>query len=160
LALSNVYGPRQDPHGEAGVVAIFAAALVEGRPVTIFGDGEQTRDYVYVDDAVDAFARAATRGGGLVCNIGTGQETSVNELYRTMAGVVGVDAEPDRAPARSGELRRNALDAGRAAIQLGWRPWTSLSDGAAAVIEHTRKGLAAKPSGRSPGRKVGSQRRD
>lgn len=143
LALANVYGPRQDPHGEAGVVAIFAAALVEGRTVTIFGDGEQTRDYVYVDDAVDAFARAATRGGGLVCNIGTGQETSVNQLYATMAAAVGVDTEPERAPARQGELRRNALDAGRAAIQLGWRPWTPLDAGTAAVIEHTRRRLEA-----------------
>lgn len=156
LALANVYGPRQDPHGEAGVVAIFAAALVEGRPVTIFGDGEQTRDYVYVDDTVDAFARAATRGGGLVCNIGTGEETSVNDLYHTMAAAVGVEAEPVRAPARAGELRRSALDAGRAAIQLGWRPWTALSDGTAAVIEHTRQRIAASSPRRRPGRKVGS----
>ncbi len=80
LALANVYGPRQDPHGEAGVVAIFADELLRGEPVTIFGDGEQTRDFVYVDDVVDAFVRAATRGGGLVLNIGTGREMSVNEL--------------------------------------------------------------------------------
>ncbi len=72
LALGNVYGPRQDPHGEAGVVAIFAERILRGEPVTIFGDGEQTRDFVFVDDVVDAFVRAATRGGGLVCNIGTG----------------------------------------------------------------------------------------
>ncbi len=82
LALGNVYGPRQDPHGEAGVVAIFAERILRGEPVTIFGDGEQTRDFVFVDDVVDAFVRAATRGGGLVCNIGTGRETSVNELAR------------------------------------------------------------------------------
>jgi UDP-glucose 4-epimerase len=138
LALGNVYGPRQDPHGEAGVVAIFAEALVEGRPVTIFGDGEQTRDYVYVDDVVDAFARAATRGGGLVCNIGTGTETSVNELYRTMATAAGVDAVADHAPARPGELRRGCLDASRAAIHLGWRPWTGLADGTSAVIARAR----------------------
>ncbi len=162
LALANVYGPRQDPHGEAGVVAIFATALVEGRPVTIYGDGEQTRDYVYVDDVVDAFARAATRGGGLVCNVGTGQETSVNELYRTMAAAVGVDAAPERAPARQGELRRNALDAGRAAIQLGWRPWTSLADGTAAVIDKTRQRPAGRPqagagaAGRQQGRRRGA----
>ena len=72
LALANVYGPRQDPHGEAGVVAIFARDLVDGTEVTIFGDGEQTRDFVYVDDVVDAFVRGASRGGGLVCNVGTG----------------------------------------------------------------------------------------
>jgi UDP-glucose 4-epimerase len=142
LALANVYGPRQDPHGEAGVVAIFAAALAEGRPATIYGDGEQTRDYVYVDDVVDAFARAATRGGGLVCNVGTGQETSVNELYRTMAAAAGVDAAPLHAAARPGELLRNALDANRAALHLGWRPWTSLPDGTAAVIDSTRRALA------------------
>src|SRR5207302_4124018 len=76
LALANVYGPRQDPHGEAGVVAIFASPLLEEKPCTIFGDGRQTRDYVYVDDVVDAFARAAERGGGLTINIGTGRETS------------------------------------------------------------------------------------
>ena len=81
LAMANIYGPRQDPHGEAGVVAIFAGLLLDGKPCTIFGDGEQTRDFVYVDDAVDAFVRAADRGSGLLCNIGTGMETSVNELY-------------------------------------------------------------------------------
>src|ERR1700728_3242602 len=85
LALANVYGPRQDPHGEAGVVAIFAERILRGEAVTIFGDGSQTRDFVYVDDVVDAFVRAATRGGGLICNIGTGRETSVNDLYATMA---------------------------------------------------------------------------
>jgi UDP-glucose 4-epimerase len=138
LALGNVYGPRQDPHGEAGVVAIFAGALATGRPVTIFGDGEQTRDYVYVDDVVDAFARAATRGGGLVCNIGTGTETSVNELLRTMARVSGVDPEVRHAPSRAGELLRSALDPTRAAIHLGWRPWTSLEDGCAKVVDEAR----------------------
>src|SRR6202035_4153179 len=90
LALANVYGPRQDPHGEAGVVAIFAGSLLSGQPCTIFGDGSQTRDFVFVDDVVDAFARAAERGGGLVINIGTGAETSVNELYQTMASHAGV----------------------------------------------------------------------
>src|SRR5271163_1592698 len=87
LALANVYGPRQDPHGEAGVVAIFAERLLRGQEVTIFGDGEQTRDFVFVDDVVDAFVRGATRGGGLVLNVGTGRELSVNELARVMASV-------------------------------------------------------------------------
>ncbi|MGH9207634.1 MAG: NAD-dependent epimerase/dehydratase family protein, partial [Acidimicrobiales bacterium] len=81
LALANVYGPRQDPHGEAGVVAIFAGQLVSGARSTIFGEGTQTRDFVYVDDVADAFVRACGRGGGMVINIGTGQETSVNQLY-------------------------------------------------------------------------------
>ena len=110
LALANVYGPRQNPHGEAGVVAIFADRLLTGTPITIFGTGEQTRDFVYVDDVVDAFVRAATRGGGLVCNIGTGRETSVNDLYRSMAAAVGSEANPDYAPGRAGELDRNVLD--------------------------------------------------
>jgi UDP-glucose 4-epimerase len=138
LALANVYGPRQDPHGEAGVVAIFARQLVDGDPVTIFGDGEQTRDFVYVDDVVDAFVRAATRGGGLVCNIGTGRETSVNDLYRAMAAEAGVDRSPQYAPLRPGELLRSSLEVERAAIQLGWRPWTELGAGSRAVIDFVR----------------------
>ena len=138
LALANVYGPRQNPHGEAGVVAIFADRLLTGTPITIFGTGEQTRDFVYVDDVVDAFVRAATRGGGLVCNIGTGRETSVNDLYRSMAAVVGSEANPDYAPGRPGELDRNVLDVERAGIQLGWRPWTELGDGVRAVIDSVR----------------------
>jgi UDP-glucose 4-epimerase len=138
LALANVYGPRQDPHGEAGVVAIFAQCLLAAEPVTIFGDGDQTRDFVFVDDVVDAFVRAASRGGGLICNIGTGAETSVNDLYRTMAEQAGVDTAPVLAPLRPGELLRSSLDIERAAIQLGWRPWTSLVDGTRAVLEFVR----------------------
>ena len=105
LALANIYGPRQDPHGEAGVVAIFAGLLLEGKPCTIFGDGEQTRDFVYVDDVVDAFVRAADRGSGLLCNIGTGVETSVNELYAAMAERGrGRPSPPSTRPPRPGEL--------------------------------------------------------
>jgi UDP-glucose 4-epimerase len=135
LALSNVYGPRQDPHGEAGVVAIFAGRLLADQVCTIYGDGEQTRDYVYVDDVVDAFVRAATRGGGLLLNVGTGIETSVNQLYATMARVAGVDRPAAYAPMRPGELRRSALDPGRAAIHLGWTPWTDLAEGTGRVLE-------------------------
>jgi UDP-glucose 4-epimerase len=138
LALANVYGPRQDPHGEAGVVAIFAGRLLAGEPCTIFGDGEQTRDFVYVDDVVDAFARAAERGTGLLVNIGTGDETSVNHLYRTMAEAAGVDSPAVNAPARAGELQRSCLDPGRAAIHLGWKPWTTIPEGTAAVIDYFR----------------------
>lgn len=142
LALANVYGPRQDPHGEAGVVAIFAGRLLSGQPCTIFGDGSQTRDFVYVDDVVDAFARAAERGGGLVLNIGTGRETSVNDLYRTMADRADVDQRAVTAPARAGELQRSCLDPARARIHLGWQPWTTLQDGAQAVIDWFRANRA------------------
>lgn len=138
LALANVYGPRQDPHGEAGVVAIFAGRLLSGEPCTIFGDGSQTRDYVFVDDVVDGFVRAADKGDGLIINIGTGVETSVTDLYSTMAKVAGVDAPPALAPARPGELARSALDAGRAEMQLGWKPWTDLATGSAAVLDYFR----------------------
>jgi UDP-glucose 4-epimerase len=138
LALANVYGPRQDPHGEAGVVAIFAGNLLAGKRCTIFGDGHQTRDFVYVDDVVDAFARAATRGSGLLVNVGTGVETSVNDLYATMASAVGVTRAPEREPARPGELLRSALDPGRAAIHLGWKSWTSMEEGVSNVLRWFR----------------------
>ncbi|MEA2686014.1 MAG: UDP-glucose 4-epimerase [Actinomycetota bacterium] len=134
LALANVYGPRQDPHGEAGVVAIFAGRLLAGEQCTIFGTGEQTRDFVYVDDVVDAFARAATKGSGLLMNIGTGRETSVNRLYQTMADAAGVPAPPYYAPPRTGELARSSLDPGRASIHLGWEPWTTLEAGSTEVL--------------------------
>jgi UDP-glucose 4-epimerase len=139
LALANVYGPRQDPHGEAGVVAIFAGNMLGRRPCKVFGDGEQTRDFVYVDDVVDAFARAATRGSGLLCNIGTGVETSVNRLYDAMAAAAGVTDPPHYAPARPGELARSSLDPGRAGIHLGWKPWTTIEDGTAEVLHWFRE---------------------
>jgi UDP-glucose 4-epimerase len=135
LALGNVYGPRQDPHGEAGVVAIFAGRLLADEPCTIYGDGMQTRDYVYVDDAVDAFVRATSKGGGLLVNVGTGVETSVNDLYKALARAAGVDRPAAMAPDRPGELRRSCLDPGRASIQLGWKPWTTVEDGAARVLD-------------------------
>jgi UDP-glucose 4-epimerase len=140
LALANVYGPRQDPHGEAGVVAIFAGRLLASEPCTIFGTGEQTRDFVYVDDVVDAFVRAAAddSGGGLLANVGTGVETSVNELYAAMAAAAGFDQPADYAPARPGELDRSALDPGLAREKLGWSPRTSLDDGVARVLDWFR----------------------
>ncbi|MGH9297261.1 MAG: NAD-dependent epimerase/dehydratase family protein [Acidimicrobiales bacterium] len=134
LALANVYGPRQDPNGEAGVVAIFAAKLVAGEACTIFGDGEHTRDYVFVDDVVDAFARSTRRGGGLVLNIGTGRETSTKRLYEIMAKVARTDAPARHGPERSGDIRRSSLDPDRASIHLGWKPWTKLQDGVGAVL--------------------------
>jgi UDP-glucose 4-epimerase len=144
LALANVYGPRQDPHGEAGVVAIFGSRLLAGEQCTIFGDGNQTRDFIFVDDVVDAFARAATKGSGLLVNVGSGVETSVNELHATMVDAIGSRARPVHAPARTGELARSALDPGRAAIHLGWKPWTTLGEGVAAVFRWMH--AAAPPS--------------
>jgi UDP-glucose 4-epimerase len=138
LALANVYGPRQDPHGEAGVVAIFAGKLLAGEPCTVFGDGTQTRDFVFVDDVVDAFVRAADKGSGLLANVGTGTETSVNELYAAMASAAGVDTPAVHAPARAGELARSALDPGRAGLYLGWKPWTDLATGTRAVLDWFR----------------------
>jgi len=129
LALANVYGPRQDPHGEAGVIAIFAGQLLQPLRPTIFGDGDQTRDFVYVDDVVDAFVRAADRGDGLILNIGTGVETAVQDLFDTMARLVSFDEPARYAMARPGELQRSALDPARAANHLDWKPWTPLEDG-------------------------------
>src|ERR1019366_10100683 len=106
--------------------AIFAGNLVAGRPCGVVGDGLQTRDYVYVDDVVDAFARAARRGGGLTLNIGTGVETSVLDLYREMAAAAGTRAPARHGPDRPGDVRRNALDPDRASIPLGWQPWTTV----------------------------------
>ncbi len=138
LALGNVYGPRQNPHGEAGVVAIFSGLLLEGRQCTIYGDGSQTRDYVYVDDAVDAMVRSTDRGGGLLCNIGTGVETSVLQIHDAVATAVGVRAQPLHASERAGELARVSLDPARAAMQLGWEPWTTLGDGVALTVDWFR----------------------
>ena len=134
LALSNVYGPRQDAAGEAGVVAIFIEQMLAGHPVTVFGDGEQTRDFVYVDDVVHAFVLAMDRGDGERFNIGTGSRTSVNQLFVGLAAAVGYSAPPEHAPARAGELRHSALDCRRAAVGLGWKPWTTLAEGLAATL--------------------------
>lgn len=138
LALANVYGPRQDPHGEAGVVAIFAGRLLQGAPCTIFGDGAQTRDFVYVGDVVDAFMRAVDLGTATLFNIGTGVETSVNELYRSLAAGAEVTVDPVHAPARPGELARSSLDPALAGEVLGWKPQVSLLEGTAAVLDYFR----------------------
>ncbi|MGI8426566.1 MAG: NAD-dependent epimerase/dehydratase family protein [Actinomycetota bacterium] len=138
LALANVFGPRQDPHGEAGVVAIFALLLLDKSPCAIYGDGEQTRDYVYVDDVADAFLAAAERGTRQTFNIGTGRETSVNELYRQMAEILGTATQPEYREARAGELQRSALDASKAKKLLGWTPKTDLTQGLKATIDSLR----------------------
>ena len=100
-----MYGPRQDPHGEAGVVSIFTGLMLDRTRPTIFGDGKQTRDFVFVDDVVDALVRAADKGGGLIINIGTGVETSVQELYDSIARAVGFTDEPNHAPRATGRGR-------------------------------------------------------
>jgi UDP-glucose 4-epimerase len=141
LALANIYGPRQDPHGESGVVAIFAAQMLAGKPVTIFGDGNDTRDYVYVDDTVDAFVRAAERGGGLTINIGTGTELSVNELCGVMSELSASPLPPAYAPERAGDIGRISLDGKKAAKELGWNPFTSLEDGIVSVLDYFRQAL-------------------
>ena len=138
LALANVYGPRQDPHGEAGVVAIFGQRLLAGERCTLYGDGSSTRDYVFVDDVVDAFARSIDAGDGLLLNVGTGVETPLRRLYDTVAAAVGTSEEPAYAPERPGELRRSCLDPGRAAIHLGWRPWTTLDQGIHITVDSFR----------------------
>jgi UDP-glucose 4-epimerase len=137
-ALANVYGPRQDPHGEAGVIAIFAERMLAGETPTIFGDGNQTRDYVFVDDVVHAFALAAERGSGRVVNIGTAVETSVNTLFEMMASTVGFNGEPAHGPERQGDVRRSALDIGLAEQTIGWRPWTHLEDGLGETVAFMR----------------------
>jgi UDP-glucose 4-epimerase len=130
LRYGNVYGPRQDPKGEAGVVAIFMNRLREGEAPQIFGDGTQTRDYLYVGDVVAATLAAADHPGG-VLNVGTGAETSVLELYERIQRVAGVEREPEFAEARPGELQRSVLDASRAKRELGWEPQHSLDEGLA-----------------------------
>ncbi len=135
LRYSNIYGPRQDPHGEAGVVAIFSYLLREGRALTVFGDGEQTRDYVYVKDVAEANILVSEAGlpepealDDAAFNVGTGVETSVNELARTLIEISGAEVDVERAPARAGELLRNALDASELRA-LGWEPRRSLEEG-------------------------------
>jgi len=129
LRYANVYGPRQDPHGEAGVVAIFCGRMLAGQPVTIFGDGEQTRDYVFVADIVRANLAALGAEVSGAFNIGTGIETSVNRLYRELAAAAGVDREPVYAPRRAGEQSRSAISPARAAERLKWRPAVTLAEG-------------------------------
>jgi len=138
LALANVYGPRQDPHGEAGVVSIFASMMLEGHSPTIFGDGNQTRDYVFVDDVVHAFALAAQTGDSRLVNVGTGLETSVNGIFRLLAQITEFRGSPISGPERTGDLRRSVLDPSLAEEVLGWRPWTHLEDGLSETVAFLR----------------------
>jgi UDP-glucose 4-epimerase len=124
----NVYGPRQDPYGEAGVVAIFMNRLRAGERPRIFGDGLQTRDYVFVIDAVQAAVAALASGGGTY-NVATGKETSVVDLLNRIQRIAGANVEPEFAPPRPGELQRSVLDVSRAAAELDWRPGHDLDGG-------------------------------
>ena len=139
LRYSNVYGPGQDPHGEAGVVAIFILAMLRGEPPTIFGDGEQLRDYVYIEDVVKANKLALQNGKRGAFNIGTGRATSVNELFRMIAGLIGFHKKPLYRPARRGEILKNFLDITKSKAILGWEPQTQLEEGLEKTIAHFKK---------------------
>jgi UDP-glucose 4-epimerase len=128
LRLANVYGPRQEASLEGGVIAIFLERLAAGEETTIFGDGEQTRDFIYVGDVVRGVLAAADHAGGIY-NIGTGIETSVNELHAVCRRVTGIDREPEYAEARPGDIERSVTDPALAARELGWRAEQSLEDG-------------------------------
>jgi UDP-glucose 4-epimerase len=139
IAPANVYGPRQDPHGEAGVVAIFAQALLVGKPTKVFADGSKTRDYVFVDDVVDAFVKASGEvGGGQRFNVGTGIETSDRQLHSAVAAAVGGPDDPEFHPERLGDLKRSCLDIGLAERVLGWRPRVQLDDGIRRTVDYFR----------------------
>ena len=129
LNLSNVYGPRQDPYGEAGVMSIFTGKLINNETPTIYGDGKQTRDYIYVLDVVDALIKSAETDDNLFLNIGTGVETSVNELVLILSEKISWDGEPEYAPKREGELLRSVLNNERAKSQIGWEPKYTLDTG-------------------------------
>jgi UDP-glucose 4-epimerase len=153
LRYSNVYGPRQDPHGEAGVVAIFSTRLIENRALTVFGDGEQTRDYVYVGDVVAAnlllsehdFGARARSLDDRGFNVGTGIETSVNELAHTLIRESGVDVAIEYAPARAGELLHSSLDTTRLR-SLGWAPRMPLGEGLGTTFRWIRDPHAVQVS--------------
>jgi UDP-glucose 4-epimerase len=138
----NVYGPRQDPKGEAGVVAIFTGQMLRGQPVTINGDGEQVRDYVYVADCARANLMVLGGGSGRVYNLGYGVGTTVNEIFTHLKALTGYDQEPNYGPANAGETNRIYLDARRAADELGWYPTIALEDGLLKTVVYLKKELA------------------
>ncbi|QNJ92958.1 SDR family NAD(P)-dependent oxidoreductase [Mycolicibacterium fluoranthenivorans] len=139
IAPGNVYGPRQDPHGEAGVVAIFAKALLAGEATKIFGDGTDSRDYVFVDDVVDAFVKASGEAGsGQRFNVGTGISTTVRDLHSAIAKAVGTADDPEFYPPRLGDLRKSQLDISRGAEVLGWRPKVDIDEGIERTVEFFR----------------------
>ena len=142
LRLANVYGPRQDPAGDAGVITIFCASALAGQEPTIYGDGTQTRDYVYVGDAVQAFLSAGDNGRPGTWNIGAGVEVSVLDLVDIIGEVAGREMRPTFGPPRAGEQQRSAVAAGRAARELGWRAATPLAEGVRRVYRWIEAGAA------------------
>ncbi|HEX4659513.1 MAG TPA: NAD-dependent epimerase/dehydratase family protein [Streptosporangiaceae bacterium] len=140
LRLANVYGPRQDPAGEAGVIPIFCGRVLAGERLVIYGDGTQTRDFVYVGDAVAAFLAAADQGRPGIWNFGTGIESSVLDLARLIGETAGRAVDPQFAPARPGELQRSALAAERAERDLGWKPAVGVADGVRRVYRWIEAG--------------------
>jgi len=142
LRYPNVYGPRQNPHGEAGVNAIFIGQMLEGKRPRIFGTGEQVRDYLYVGDVVDANERALTAGSGEMLNLGTGVGTSVNQIFAELKRIIGFAGEPLYEPARAGEVQRITLDATRAGRVLGWRPRVPFAEGLRRTVEWSRTAKA------------------
>jgi UDP-glucose 4-epimerase len=148
LALANVYGPRQNPGGEAGVITLFGSAMISGRPATIYGDGTATRDYVYVGDVADAFVRAGEAPPEVTgtYNIGTGEQTSVTEVYRLMSAVLDQSSAPCYGAARTGELQAIALDATKAERELGWKAAVKLIDGVQQTIRWLRATLEHTPN--------------
>jgi UDP-glucose 4-epimerase len=135
MRFGNVYGPRQNPHGEAGVVAIFAERLLEGRQPVINGGGEQTRDYVFVADVVRAMLAGFDHEGSGVFNVGTGRETSVNELFRTLNALTGGHADEVHVEGKPGEQQRSVLDVSHARRDLGWEPEVELAEGLRQTVE-------------------------
>jgi len=138
LRYANVYGPRQDPHGEAGVVAIFAGKMLRGEPITVNGDGKQTRDYVFVGDVVQANLAALEREPCGAVNIGTGIETDVNRLAELLLQAAGSKSDVKHGPAKQGEQRRSVIDCGKAAERLGWRPSVPLAEGLRRTVDWFR----------------------
>jgi len=138
LRYPNVYGPRQNPHGEAGVNAIFIGLMLHGKRPPIFGTGEQPRDYAYVGDVVEANVLALERGSGETVNIGSGVGVSVNQIFRELKSLLGFEGEPIHEAPRAGEVQRIYLDAARAERVLGWRPRTPFRDGLAKTIAWSR----------------------
>jgi len=139
LRYANVYGPRQNPHGEAGVVAIFGKQMLAGQQPTIFGDGTDTRDYVFVGDVVEANQLALEAGNGEIFNISTGVATTVQEIFESAAEASGYEGESSYAPSRPGDVRHNALDSTKAQQLLGWTPEMTLAQGIALTVEYLRE---------------------